>query len=379
MDRGAKVPFEVEFIEAVDVPESVGKIFKLTNVDYIPSPGKEVINVPGKTMFVRSGYYIWHYLFDELAAYLYLKKHVKDLNLMWVYEADIQSNTQKEFLEEIKTRSFHEENTNGVEVHKYFEDIMKIFPGQEYIFSPKERTTNYHFDEVYLVWDPIDFFVEKRHKFLQLGSHWSGIPYAWWARPNWQDNDRFSGNIFDHQWWRLIGISEMRKIFLKELESYPVLPYKKIFISRKDADQRYKKQIGDEDRLSFFRYVDPDINDMIENYYVERGYHSVNFEGMSYLNQLNYIRNATHVAGLVGSGFTSLYVAKPGCQVIEILVNKKYGFTYDFLAKLVPFRLTQIDLRMLLGDTERLKEVFELKNNYINSLGESYEKYNPNN
>ena len=379
MDRGAKVPFEVEFIEAVDVPESVGKIFKLTNVNYIPTPGKEVVNVPGKTMFVRAGYYIWHYLFDEIAAYLYIKKHIKDLNLIWVYESDIQSNTQKEFLEEIKTKSFHEENANKIEVHKYFEDIMKILPGQEYVFCPKERETNYHFDEVYLVWDPLNFFVEKRHKFLQLGSHWSGVPYAWWARLNWQDNDRFSGHVFEHQWWRNIGISEMRSIFLKELESYPDLPYKKIFISRKDADQRYKEQYAAEDQLSFFRYVDPDINDMIENYYVEQGYHSVNFEGMAYLDQLNHIRNATHVAGLIGSGFTSLYVAKPGCQVIEILVNKKYQFTYNFLAQLVPFKLTQIDLRMLLGDPERLKEVFELKNNYINSLEESNEKHSSNN
>ena len=120
-------------------------------------------------------------------------------------------------------------------------------------------------------------------------------------------------------------------------------------------------------------------NDMIENYYVEQGYHSVNFEGMAYLDQLNHIRNATHVAGLIGSGFTSLYVAKPGCQVIEILVNKKYQFTYNFLAQLVPFKLTQIDLRMLLGDPERLKEVFELKNNYINSLEESNEKHSSNN
>lgn len=367
MDRGSKVAFQVESMEALDVPESVGKIFKLTNVNYIPSPGKEVVNVKGKTMFVRAGYYIWHYLFDEIAAYLYVKKHIKDLNLMWVYEPDIKSNTQKDFLEEIKTRSFHQDNLSDTEPHKYFEDIMRLLPGQDYVFCPKERDTNYHFDEVYLVWDPLNFFVDKRHKFLELGSHWSGVPYAWWARLNWQDNDRFSGRIFEHQWWRNIGISEMRNIFLKELESYPDLPYKKIFISRKDADQRYREQNA-ENNLSFFRYVDPDINDMIENYYVERGYHSVNFEGMPYLDQLNYIRNATHVAGLIGSGFTSLYVANPGCQVIEILVNKKYGFTYDFLAKLVPFKLIQIDLKMLLGDLERFKEVFELKNNYINSL-----------
>jgi len=376
MNRGAKVPFDIESIETVDVPESVGKIFKLTNVNYTPTPGKEVVNVTGKTMFVRAGYYIWHYLFDELAAYLYIKKHVKDLNLMWVYEADIQSNTQKEFLEEIKTRSFHEENTNGIEVHKYFEDIMKIFPGQDYVFCPKGSDTNYHFDEVYLIWDPLNFFIEKKYKFLDMGSHWSGIPYAWWARLNWQEPDKFSGDIFEHQWWRFIGLFEMRSAFLKELESYPILPYKKIFISRKDADKRYEQKIKEEkERADFFRYVDPETNNMIEDYYVERGYHPVNFEGMGYLDQLNYIRNATHVAGLIGSGFTSLYIAKPGCQVTEILVNKKYEFSYKFLADLVPLRFNRIDLRMLAGNPERLKEIFEIKNNYIESLEESREKY----
>jgi hypothetical protein len=100
---------------------------------------------------------------------------------------------------------------------------------------------------------------------------------------------------------------------------------------------------------------------------------------MSYLDQLNYIRSATHVAGLIGSGFTSLFVAKPGCVVTEILVNKKYNYTYKFLADIVPFRLHRIDLRLLVGTPEKFQEIFKLKNDYIDSLEESYQKYNPNN
>ena len=379
-NNGMKARFEFDSVEAVDVPESVGKIFKLKNVNFTPKQGAEVVEVPGKTFFVSAGYYIWHFLFDEIAAYIYVKKHVKDLNLMWVYQPDIKSNTKEDFLNEIKTRSFHNENTTGIEVHKYFEDVMRIFGGQDYVFCPKERETNYHFEELYLVWDPHDFFVDKKYKFLQLGNHWSGVPYAWWTRYNWQEGDRFTGDIFEHQWWRRIGISEMRSIFLKELESYPEMPYKKIFISRRDADARYSKELTEEkDKLSFFRYVDPEINNMIEDYYVERGYHPVNFEGMSYLDQLNYIRSATHVAGLIGSGFTSLFVAKPGCVVTEILEKKKYNYTYKFLADIVPFRLHRIDLRLLVGTPEKFQEIFKLKNDYIDSLEESYQKYNPNN
>jgi capsular polysaccharide biosynthesis protein len=172
----------------------------------------------------------------------------------------------------------------------------------------------------------------------------------------------------------------MRSLFLKELESYPVTPHKKIFISRRDADERYRKQILEQEKLSsFFRYVDPEINDKIEDYYISRGYYPVNFEGMSYLDQLNYIKNATHVAGLIGSGFTSLFVAKQGCIVTEILVNKKYNFTYKFLADLVPFKFNRLDLRLLVGAPEKFEEVFKLKTRYIDSLEESYEKYNPNN
>ena len=380
MLHGRKAAFEMESVEMVDVPESVGKIFKLKNVNFTPVRGGEVVEVPGKTFLVGAGYYIWHFLFDELAAYMYVKKHVKDLNLMWVYQADVRSDTKKEFLEEIKTRSFHQENTTGVEVHKYFEDIMRIFGGQEYVFCPKEREVNYHFDEIYVVWDPMSLLTETKHKFLQLGNHWSGVPFAWWTRWNWSEADRFSGEIFEHQWWRNIGIAEMRSLFLKELESYPVIPHKKIFISRRDADTRYSKQMVEQEQLSsFFRYVDPEINNQIEDYYVSRGYYPVNFEGMSYLDQLNYIRNATHVAGLIGSGFTSLFVARPGCIVTEILVNKKYNFSYKFLADLVPFKFNRIDLRLLVGAPEKFDEVFKLKTSYIDSLEESYEKYNPNN
>ncbi len=82
--------FEIESIESVDVPESVGKIFKLTNVNLTPKPGDKVIEVPGKTFFVGAGYYIWHFLFDEIAAYVYVKK--QNVN----YLVDAQSVTEAE-------------------------------------------------------------------------------------------------------------------------------------------------------------------------------------------------------------------------------------------------------------------------------------------
>lgn len=377
--RFKKTFFKLESIEIVDVPESVAKIFKIKNATFTPAPkDKEVVRVTGKTFFVSAGYYIWHFLFDELAAYLYVKKHIKDLNLFWVYNEDIYGNTKEEFLEEIKTRSFYSQNTTGVEVHKYFEDIMKIFGGQDYVFSPKVKDVNYHFDELYIVWDPLTFFKETKHDFLKLGSHWSGVPYAWWGRQNWSDTDRYSGEIFEHQWWRNIGILELRSLFLKELESYPIYPHKKIFISRRDADKRYKIQFAEKDK-EFFRYTDPEVNNFIEDYYVSQGYHAVNFEGMGYLDQLNCIRSATHVAGIIGSGFTSMFVAKPGAVLIEILVNKQYNFSYNFLASLVPFKHHRIDIRVLMGSPEKFEEIFKIKNNYINALEESHQKFNPNN
>ena len=70
MLHGRKAAFEMESVEMVDVPESVGKIFKLKNVNFTPVRGGEVVEVPGKTFLVGAGYYIWHFLFDELAAYM---------------------------------------------------------------------------------------------------------------------------------------------------------------------------------------------------------------------------------------------------------------------------------------------------------------------
>jgi hypothetical protein len=57
-NNGMKARFEFDSVEAVDVPESVGKIFKLKNVNFTPKQGAEVVEVPGKTFFVSAGYYM---------------------------------------------------------------------------------------------------------------------------------------------------------------------------------------------------------------------------------------------------------------------------------------------------------------------------------
>ena len=153
--------WSAEKIELVDVPESYGKIFKLSNVKYTYNKNLEYKKVEGKTFFGKARYHLWHYLYDELSQYCYLKKHIPDLNYFITSPPPFLDCSKLDFFEQLKHISFYTfyPVKPEVESHKFFEDLFKIFVKQDYIYNfENESSGNFIFDEIYFVEDQTDSF-----------------------------------------------------------------------------------------------------------------------------------------------------------------------------------------------------------------------------
>ena len=353
----------LEFLESSD---SFGKVFKLSNVKYFDKDNSTTVHYPGKTFIAFAEAYIWHYLYDNLAQFEYLKTQVSDLKMVMFCPTSSEGGTIQEFLEDMKYLNFHNRSNEKTEIetHKYLEDTFNIFVNQENISNLYKN--NMTFEEVYFVRDQQSLFVDTLSK--NMIKFWFGVPYAYWIKPNYEANAHMTRDIFDETWWRQIGLMKMRQKLLLELNKNNIKTPEKIFISRKDANLRYQKSINPAIVKIHDRMVNVEVDSMIEDFFVSRGYHPLTLEGMSYLEQTKYFQNAKSIAGIIGSGFCQTLVCNPNAVVTEIMLNKRYNFTYKFISSEVGFNLNQIDLRKISEDKEKISMVLEKKYQYIESL-----------
>ena len=84
--------------------------------------------------------------------------------------------------------------------------------------------------------------------------------------------------------------------------------YTKIFISRSDANLKYKRNL---------------INDVeIENYLIKKGFKKLVLSNYSFLEQALIFNNTKLIIGLHGAGLANILFCKKNTKVIEISLNK---------------------------------------------------------
>ena len=120
------------------------------------------------------------------------------------------------------------------------------------------------------------------------------------------------------------GFLQLKNNVLKMLAKDDNNP-KKIYISRTDANKRHV-------RLSEEYYVNNRVykeEDKIEKFYEDQGYTILNFEGMPLLDQWSYMVNATHVAGLMGTGLLNTLICDPSTYIVEIQAHPNYNWSFQ--------------------------------------------------
>jgi hypothetical protein len=194
----------------------------------------------------------FHFLKEYLGSFLYYRDHInREAKILWI---DIQG-------------------WNGDEWHNNHEGIQKTLEllseaGIPIVFVNEQDflKTNLEFEKVAVIYDTSAFFVSKQFPHFDQFKH--------------TNNEQ---------------VREFFKRYMSKDPSYP----KKVYVSRRNVSEFLDKN---EMKTHISRYNEKHVEDALEDFFVKRGYQVINFSGMTLQQQIMYMYNATHVAGLMGAG-----------------------------------------------------------------------------
>lgn len=369
---------EIESFEVIEVDESNLNIIKLNNVMLFSPPDnidvKDPISIKGKTFLSLFHYHYHHFVIDTVAQYEYIKKYVPDLNIEFMIRESSHDwsngmplgNNPDLFKKYLKNKHFSTTRDVvdvGVEQHKYFEGIFDMYNigSDKLVYS--EYNDQIIFEEVYFLVDDFEFFSIDALK--EVGLTEKQIP---WLSDEWI---RSSGSTLFESWgkmqWEKAGVAAA-SLFIKPMLVKDNASPKKIYISRKLANKRYLE----EKKRMDSGYVDLNIEsrvfneeDTIESFFIKNGYTPVILEGMSFLDQMNLFYNATHVAGLSGSGFINMIACQTSAKILEIRALKSFHYWYNDYGVALGLNHTTIDLR---GHEELNLDIMECLERYAHEV-----------
>ena len=349
-------------ISEIDYNEDI-KIVKINNLK-ITNTDAEHIYIPGKTFISSFHYHMHHFLAESIAQYENIKSVVPDLKTVFVDDApypywrnNLNDTSSSAFMSDLKTISFGTRNKD-YEPHQYFEPVFNAYSRDGQIYNM--NYDNLLFEEVCLIVDFSKIIPEsifKQHEFIPM---WMNKDIDVYAKINY--------NSFIPK-----GLFKINKSL--EFKQDNTLP-KKIYISRSDSNERKRKQYvstSTEEKIKQDIAIRVFNNEQeIESYFISLGYHSVSFEKISYIKQLQYMRNATHIAALSGTAIINSFACNKDATIIELRVKSGYNHTYKDYHKFYGISKDNnlvIDLRYLNEDSEKIL-------NELNSMSNMFQKNN---
>jgi hypothetical protein len=284
-------------------------------------PGAPVIELSGNHMLSAYNNYYWHFIHEDLAYYEGLKIFVPDLKLTLIDVAFLMDN-QKEIKSELKG------------TYPYIPYFLDIYPQDVYLSKEK----NMRFEKVYYVPTSGDIFrsnlVFKNHGVTPVSLS-DKNDYIEWSNSPWDLRAPYGP----------IGLYRLTSK-LKQRIKIDLDSPKKIFISRRDVNERLKKLIN---KPGYEHLVEERLfeDGSLEDYFESRGYAVVALEEFEYEKQMQLFMGATHVAGTVGAGFANLHMCNPGTKLFELHVIPIYGFDYGYYSRQSKINYNPIELRNL--------------------------------
>lgn len=313
---------------------SVLHIVKFKNLKINGDSKKKQIVIKGDSFLSTLHYFYHHSVIDMLGVYFLIKSYVPDLkcyfNSMYgkypMWRKNFDDRSVESYLDYLKSNPFgRKDDSSDINFHEYTKDLVNIFSEDKNIYTTE--VDNIMFENFYIISELPTGFAETAYTSTR----------------------------------NIKGLSTFVSSICTETQS------NKIFISRKLNNQRYSKEI------SAFPTEDPQSNQMIrrfdqehliEDYFNSIGYKSVTLEGMPMLEQFNLFHNATHVAGLNGSGFVNLIAAKDKTNIIELNLIKDYvnRFSYKRLFEFKDFNYIEYnnvsnDIDSIINELKLIKDI----------------------
>lgn len=137
-------------------------------------------------------------------------------------------------------------------------------------------------------------------------------------------------------WTNTPGLNwELRKMFLKK-QKRSKNKKQKIFLSRRVVSEELKNWnhpgLKDSEWLDTqrrLRYHPDWVEEEIEQVFLEHGYEIIQPSGIPMDEQIEIFANATHVAGLLGTGFYNGIFCKRGTKFTALRINPDYWYDFE--------------------------------------------------
>ncbi len=304
--------WEFDSIERIPFDKENFEIIKVTNLRNIESDHYELV-IDEPSFMMQANAHLWHFIQEGLAQYEVISSKVPGVKMFFHdYHLD-----------------FAEDNTLGIEEYSkikrkyspYIKDLANIYSHDKKIYMTKQNSilikeTYFINDisrlldrELILKGDIVPYWIEatdSEGKWIQTGDIKRASPYF--------DPDC----IYDR--WQMDGMHLVKNRLIKYLKEDTSFA-KKIYISREDVNKMWsnlspERSFGEEH--------------ILVDYFILQGYNKVVLTEYDYIDQINIIFNATHIAGLTGSGLFNAFLCKPGTTLIEIHVSGNYYWSYEY-------------------------------------------------
>ena len=265
--------------------------------------------------------FFWHFIQESIGQYEIINEKIKDVNLIFI---DIFFNN-KEYYKDKSISKFSEyipKSTN------FFVDFFNIYSNTNEVHDLAK--TNICFENLYII---LDFRKIFKQSLFENHGH---TPYWFIGDGCLNRHNDPSGE------WQFLGLSLLRNKILKNINTENSYS-EKIYISREDANLRYKDgSMPSQDAEQ--RLFEED--QYLKEYFIEKGYVPVTFEGVPNLEQAKIIFNAKSIVSPVGSGLLNTIFCNEDSFVFELHVNPKFIFSYKYVSNhVVKNHFYSIDLR----------------------------------
>jgi len=303
-------------------------------------PGDPIVTLSGSHMLGAYNNYYWHFIHEDLAHYEGLKIFVPDLKLTLVDVASLMQD-EKELKSEVAS------------TYPYLSYFIELYPQSVYL----SRGKNMRFERVYYVPTSGDIFKSnklfKDHGVTPVSLSEKN-DYIEWSNSDWDKRSPYGP----------LGLYRLTSKLKQHIKISLNTP-KKIFISRRDVNQRLKKLVGSP---GYEHLVEERLfeDGFLEDYFSNKGYAIVALEEHPYEEQMQLFMGATHVGGTVGAGFSNMHMCSPGTKLFELHVIPIYGFDYGYYARHSKIDYTAVELRDLknkstLTESEMIKRLDALE------------------
>jgi hypothetical protein len=303
--------WKFDTIESIPYPEENFEIIKVTglrNKDVDVYDTK--INEPAFMM--QANAHLWHFVQEGLAQYEVVSKKFPLVKLFF-HDYHLEG-IDKIFI------SIEEYSDIKSQYSPYIKDLANIYSHDKKIYLTNKSSI--------LIKEA--YFINDISRLLDRDLILKGRVIPYWIKATnsegkWVDPDnKRASPYFDesciYDRWQIDGLKIVKERLSKYLKADKD-SYKKIYISREDVNKMWSSLAPSRSYSQEQTLID---------YFISQGYNKVVLTDYGYIDQINILLNATHVAGLTGSGLFNTFLCNPGTTVIEIHVSANYYWSYEY-------------------------------------------------